>query len=80
MTQEQRNRRRERLALFYFWWLIVGSVAILTIEPLLIDGWTYWYLPYFAFEILLLACLYPRLVRIQHRASRFLFRRLFDCD
>lgn len=78
MIRQQRNRLLERLTLFYFWWLVVCCAAFLTIEPLLQNGWTNWNLLYFAFEILLFACLYPWLVRVQHRASRFLFRKLLE--
>jgi hypothetical protein len=78
MIQEQRNRRRERLALFYFWQLVASCIVVLTLAPLLMDGWTNWNVLYSAAEILLFACAYPKLLLIQRPASLWLFRRLVD--
>ena len=75
MTPDQRNRLVAQSARFFYWSLVAGIVANMSVDVFLVDGWTDWNLLYFASEILLLVCVYPKLVRLEQPFIRWLMRR-----
>ena len=75
MTVDQQNRPLPKGVRLLYWWLVISCVAVSGGETIAIVGWTAWLLLFFASEILLLICLFPRLVRLEELFSRWFTKR-----
>ena len=70
MTRDQRNKLEAGLH-FIYWTEIVGILVCSSITVLSANGWTDWNLLFFASELLLMVCAYPKLVRLDQVFARY---------